>query len=67
MNMDRKTHLDQLLRPIKWHPSSSLRSRQNLVCQRHHDVGVILPFLTQEEIERAKQWSREEAHSGLWE
>ncbi|WEM34233.1 hypothetical protein [Xanthomonas phage X1] len=62
----REEYINQLLRPILWDWSSSIRARQNLVCKRHGLVNAAYPLMTESEQERAKQWFKDESHSGLW-
>ena len=64
--MNRKEKLDQLLRPIEWDWSSSVRARQNLVSLRHAAVANVYPFLDAEERKRADEWRVNESHSDLW-
>lgn len=58
--------LNELLQPIPWDWSSSIRARQNLVTERRSAVLNVLPFLTGEQLERATEWLDENKHSGLW-
>lgn len=64
--MNKNEILDTLLSPITWDWSSSIRARQNLVCSRHDQVKLVLPFLSEEDLERANKWLLENKHSGLW-
>lgn len=66
MPTERESRLDQLLLPIKWSMSSSVRERQNYVAARHQEVRAVMPFLTDEEKERAKAWTAANLHPGLW-
>lgn len=64
--MNKNESLDNLLEPIIWDWSSSIRARQNLVCTRHDKVSLILPFLSGEDLDRANKWIKDNKHSGLW-
>lgn len=66
MPTERESCLDHLLRPTEWGMSSSVRERQNYVTSRHQAVRAVMPFLTDEEKERAKAWSVTYQHLGLW-
>lgn len=58
--------INKLLEPINWDWSSSIRSRQNWVSERHSQVRRAYPLMLDEEKARADQWFKDEAHSGLW-
>lgn len=62
----REDALRKLLEPIQWGWSSSVRARQNYVCQRHAEVRAAYPFLMPEERAKADAWRKAEAHSELW-
>lgn len=62
----REEQLDALLRPITWSWSSSIRARQNHVCNRRAEVAITMPFLNPDELVRAEEWLGAERHEGLW-
>jgi hypothetical protein len=64
--MNREETLAQLLRPIEWSWSSSVRARQNMVVERRKAVANAYPFLDTSERERADLWLKKEKHSDLW-
>jgi hypothetical protein len=64
--MTREQALSRLLSPIEWHPSSSIPARKALVVRRHERLDIVLPFLTEEEKDKAEKWRKEEQHNGLW-
>lgn len=63
---NRKDALEELLQPITWCPSSSIRSRQELVVSKRRKVLLVLPFLNKKEQTKALLWLHEERHSDLW-
>ena len=65
-SITREDALAELLRPITWDWSSSIRARQNLVVKRHDQVRTAYPFMSDDEKAKADKWSAEESHSGLW-
>jgi hypothetical protein len=62
----REVALAELLLPIRWHMSSPVRARQNLVMERHKAVASAYPFFDDKERELADAWIASECHSGLW-
>jgi hypothetical protein len=62
----RKVALEELLLPIRWSMSSSVRARQNLVMERHKAVAIAYPFFNDKEREQADAWIASEIYSGLW-
>lgn len=67
MYANREDALSQLLIPIVWDMSSSIRARQNLVTARHNAVHDVYPFLKKKEKAQADAWFANESHSDLWE
>lgn len=65
--VDRQKALYDLLRPIRWDWSSSVRARQNVVLSRHRLVRAAYPFMDDVERAQADEWFKAEAHGGLWE
>lgn len=64
---ERGDALLMLLRPITWPGGSDVWQRKEIVNQRHRDVHLVLPFLTESEKALAGQWLKDEKHEGLWE
>jgi len=64
--MTREQALKELLQPITWNPTSSVATRRDLVRCRRRAVGVVMPFLTEDEQKQVGEWVIKEAHDGLW-
>lgn len=64
--MNKEQHLKQLLRPITWGLSSSIKSRQNHVNERHREVSLVYKFLSEEGKKLCDDWFEKESHEGLW-
>lgn len=63
----RREALAKLLEPITWHCSTGTQWRKDLVSRRRNEVRLVLPFLNEEESQRARDWLSCEQHEGLWE
>lgn len=63
----RAVTLANLLRPIQWSVSSSVRARQNEVSRIHVIVNNVYYFMLPWEKALADEWCKLEAHSDLWE
>lgn len=64
--LTRNEALNNLLKPIIWDWSSSVKYRKWLVTMRRDAVKLIYPFLTTEEKYLANKWLMEESYHELW-